>query len=256
MIDRLANVTKFKSQCPFLGRTKTSTLRTLYMSASPRYSSLNRLTEKAIKCPVMGPILAARSSEIAAGYASVAGNVDVKAIHEQQGVILPEGSVANVEKCPHASAALAAARMAQDLANAHKITGRPTAAPAAAKAAALGCPFYAAATAAPSKATVVNAEVKAEIADAAEHFNYERFYQAELQKKHEDKSYRYFNNINRMASKFPIAHVGNAKDQVEVWCANDYLGMGNNPIVLETMQYVFLSFSISRSNAHVPSAVL
>jgi hypothetical protein len=29
-------------------------------------------------------------------------------------------------------------------------------------------------------------------------FDYEAFYNAELEKKHKDKSYRYFNNINRV----------------------------------------------------------
>jgi 5-aminolevulinate synthase len=199
----------------------------------------------------MGPILTARSSQIAAGYASVAGNVDVKAIHEQQGVIIPAGSPANVEKCPHASAALAAACMVQDLANARKQTAKPKAvstdAAATAKPAVSGCPFHAAAAAAatPPTAKVVTEEVKPQVATAAveEQFGYDKFYQAELEKKRGDKSYRYFNNINRMASKFPIAHTGNAKDQVEVWCANDYLGMGNNPVVLETMQYVYFFYS-------------
>jgi 5-aminolevulinate synthase len=67
-------------------------------------------------------------------------------------------------------------------------------------------------------------------------FNYEQFYTDELQKKHDDKSYRYFNTINRLATKFPVAHTADPKTEVEVWCANDYLGMGNNPVVLETMQ--------------------
>ena len=71
-------------------------------------------------------------------------------------------------------------------------------------------------------------------------FDYEKFYAAEIQKKHDDKSYRYFNEMNRLAKKFPIAHTADPKHEVEVWCANDYLGMGNNPIVLETMQYVTL----------------
>ncbi|CAI4211477.1 unnamed protein product [Parascedosporium putredinis] len=34
-------------------------------------------------------------------------------------------------------------------------------------------------------------------------FNYEAFYTTELDKKHKDKSYRYFNNINRLAKEFP-----------------------------------------------------
>ena len=50
------------------------------------------------------------------------------------------------------------------------------------------------------------------------------------------RSYRYFNNINRLAAKFPVAHTANTKDEVDVWCANDYLGMGRNPVVLDTMK--------------------
>ena len=66
-------------------------------------------------------------------------------------------------------------------------------------------------------------------------FNYEGFYNTELDKKHKDKSYRYFNNINRLAKEFPRAHMANKDEKVTVWCANDYLGMGRNPNVLSKM---------------------
>lgn len=66
-------------------------------------------------------------------------------------------------------------------------------------------------------------------------FNYEEFYQNELDKKHKDKSYRYFNNINRLAKEFPRAHMASKEDKVTVWCSNDYLGMGSNPQVIKTM---------------------
>jgi 5-aminolevulinate synthase len=66
-------------------------------------------------------------------------------------------------------------------------------------------------------------------------FDYEAFYRAELDKKHKDKSYRYFNNINRLAKQFPTAHMANKEDKVVVWCSNDYLGMGRNPQVLKKM---------------------
>ena len=66
-------------------------------------------------------------------------------------------------------------------------------------------------------------------------YNYERFYEAELDKKHKDKSYRYFNNINRLAREFPQAHMSDKDQRVTVWCSNDYLGMGRNPEVLRTM---------------------
>lgn len=56
-----------------------------------------------------------------------------------------------------------------------------------------------------------------------------------MDKKHKDKSYRYFNNINRLAKEFPRAHGANKEERVTVWCANDYLGMGKNPQVLKQM---------------------
>jgi 5-aminolevulinate synthase len=66
-------------------------------------------------------------------------------------------------------------------------------------------------------------------------FSYNGFYNAELEKKHKDKSYRYFNNINRLAKEFPRAHTASAEERVTVWCSNDYLGMGRNPHVLNSM---------------------
>lgn len=70
---------------------------------------------------------------------------------------------------------------------------------------------------------------------AAPRFDYEGFYKNELDKKHEDKSYRYFNNINRLAREFPRAHMHEEAERVTVWCSNDYLGMGRNQKVLKTM---------------------
>lgn len=66
-------------------------------------------------------------------------------------------------------------------------------------------------------------------------FDYEKFYEGELDKKHKDKSYRYFNNINRLAKEFPRAHMAVPEERVTVWCSNDYLGMGRNKHVLNTM---------------------
>ena len=66
-------------------------------------------------------------------------------------------------------------------------------------------------------------------------FDYEAFYKSELDKKHKDKSYRYFNNINRLAQEFPRAHMSAPNERVTVWCSNDYLGMGRNQHVLNRM---------------------
>lgn len=80
---------------------------------------------------------------------------------------------------------------------------------------------------------VSNVPIAAE--SASPKFDYDAFYNTELEKKHKDKSYRYFNNINRLAKEFPRAHTASKEDKVTVWCANDYLGMGRNPHVLRTM---------------------
>jgi 5-aminolevulinate synthase len=84
-------------------------------------------------------------------------------------------------------------------------------------------------------ATAAAAAVKPNAPQAGKRFDYEAFYNGELQKKHQDKSYRYFNNINRLAREFPRAHMSTTEEQVTVWCSNDYLGMGRNPEVLKTM---------------------
>ena len=173
-----------------------------------------------------------RSTQMVAGYASVAGQEDVQKIHHSKG-IFPGSEItdADIAKCPHASAARAAARMAEDLAAAVKAdTASPRkATPAVDHMAAGGCPFH-----------TVTAPVPAVRVQTPNErtFDYDQLFAAELEKKHKDQSYRYFNNINRLANKFPVAHTANVKDEVEVWCANDYLGMGNNPVVLETMQCV------------------
>ncbi|KAL3465045.1 pyridoxal phosphate-dependent transferase [Aspergillus heterothallicus] len=65
--------------------------------------------------------------------------------------------------------------------------------------------------------------------------NLDQFCQDELEKKRRDKSYRYFNNINRLAGHFPRAHLSDPDDQVTVWCSNDYLGMSRNAHVLRAM---------------------
>ena len=83
--DKLSSLARFKASCPFLGRTKTSTLRTLCTSASNRYPTLSQLTERAAGCPVMGPALSMRSKQLAgqtAGYASVAGNAEMRGLKD------------------------------------------------------------------------------------------------------------------------------------------------------------------------------
>ncbi|KAH7916783.1 pyridoxal phosphate-dependent transferase [Hygrophoropsis aurantiaca] len=231
-MEKLSSLSRFKNSCPFLGRTKTSTLRTLTTSSSPRFPSLSQLTERATGCPIMGPALALRSNQMVSGYASLAGQADVQKIHHSKGIFPGTNPTeADIAKCPHASAARAAARMADELAAA--ATPKPAATPEKA-AAAGGCPFHKATAATEPKIETKPAQT-VPAAEPAHAFSYDSFYTAELDKKRKDQSYRYFNNINRLAAKFPVAHTASVTDHVQVWCANDYLGMGNNPVVLETM---------------------
>ncbi len=54
----------------------------------------------------------------------------------------------------------------------------------------------------------------------------------------EDGNYRYFMNIERKCGSFPRAQRtredGSIQD-ITVWCGNDYLGMGQHPVVLNAM---------------------
>jgi 5-aminolevulinate synthase len=158
-MDRLSTLTlaRFNNVCPYLGRTKPRTLRSLSTATSTRFPSVSRLAVKATQCPVMGPVISLRSTKLAAGYASVAGSnsgasvvdPEVHRIHQQKGVRLESATEADIEKCPHASAARHAAQVATDLASAKHVADKKKSATAAA-----GCPFHAQqATAKPAAAT-------------------------------------------------------------------------------------------------------
>ncbi|KAI8611380.1 pyridoxal phosphate-dependent transferase [Chytriomyces sp. MP71] len=72
-------------------------------------------------------------------------------------------------------------------------------------------------------------------AAAGSGFDYDGFFKEQLDKKHKDKSYRYFNNINRLAQLYPMAHTGTG-EHVTVWCSNDYLGMSKHPEIVDAMK--------------------
>jgi len=67
-------------------------------------------------------------------------------------------------------------------------------------------------------------------------FAYEDFFHEQVELKKRDRSYRYFNNINRLAAAYPMAKTGSGRD-VTVWCSNDYLGMSRHPVVIDAIKY-------------------
>jgi len=61
---------------------------------------------------------------------------------------------------------------------------------------------------------------------------------AAIEKLHEEGRYRTFIDIERQKGQFPHAtwrKPDGSEEPITVWCGNDYLGMGQQPVVLEAM---------------------
>ena len=67
--------------------------------------------------------------------------------------------------------------------------------------------------------------------------NYEEFFAERIADLKKEGRYRVFADLERMAGSFPRAkcHIGGEVREITVWCANDYLGMGQHPDVLAAM---------------------
>ncbi len=67
--------------------------------------------------------------------------------------------------------------------------------------------------------------------------DYEAIFGQAVDKLRDEKRYRVFTELARQVGQFPVADnfSGIGPDKITIWCSNDYLGMGQHPVVVDAM---------------------
>lgn len=69
--------------------------------------------------------------------------------------------------------------------------------------------------------------------------DYRGFFEDAVDALRQEKRYRVFADLERVAGHFPTAIYRDAADnarEITIWCSNDYLGMGQHPVTIAAMQ--------------------
>jgi 5-aminolevulinate synthase len=66
---------------------------------------------------------------------------------------------------------------------------------------------------------------------------YNTFFENAVARLHDERRYRVFADLERIAGRFPqtVWHSPEGPREIIVWCSNDYLGMGQHPKVIGAM---------------------
>ncbi|GGE31501.1 5-aminolevulinate synthase [Agaricicola taiwanensis] len=66
---------------------------------------------------------------------------------------------------------------------------------------------------------------------------YDHYFRSAIDRLHTENRYRVFCDLERLAGRFPHAlhHADGAAREVVMWCSNDYLGMGQHPVVVSAL---------------------
>ncbi|KAE8254632.1 hypothetical protein A4X13_0g3345 [Tilletia indica] len=258
---------QFRGSCPFLGSQSTAQIRKLSTSPAMRLAAHgfapSKLAVKAQECPIMHESIAFHADQ----NEGPTSPPPTQEQHQQPiATTAKAGSFLFGAECPHINMRVPVSRASKVQTRSYVSASHPVNA-AVVDSAGLeygenSVPTFATATKDKKLRTPGSGLGLTESPPPKDGpgFDYEGFYHGQLVAKQSDNSYRYFNNINRLAGNAPRAHLyDNEGQEITVWCSNDYQNMSRHPKVLSAMSDTLLKYgagaggtrNIAGHNKHV-----